>query len=531
MWETKLASDRDIEAWENPSIPSGYAYLLQLIGHDIIDSVPFIALDNSLRPAFRNARLQALVLDTIYGAGPDQAAHAYEIGERHRDSSGYIPRSRLRLGSLRGGERPQSASHCPHRDIARLTRWGERSTRDYPDWPAEPMIADQRNDDHALISQLTVLFHKLHNAILDLIEQRHAQALAASQSLARRSEVEIAYRRFICARLVVTMIYRNIIDKDVLRRILHPDVYQAYSSNPKLRLDDSRSPSLEFSHGALCLVHAMSRNHYRVNSEVSLPMEEALSQTSRRKPALCPRTNPNVPVSSKWSVDWGRFFGDGPLVNLSCRLGPGYASALTDPPCWDDKPLQYDFRGLAEHDLLAASLSGLWSVPALTRELRERLGDDALADLLPKYEVWHRPLHDWLNDATLGPLALTDADAAALVEDPPLPFFVLFEAAYAAPAGGLAEATSRKGATSFRGHGGQHLGPLGSIIVAETVYGALRSEPFGIDETALSFKRRIERCCSMLEVPKLLSDLMPEEIDTMPKLLHFMSGLDGMFLR
>src|SRR5258705_2247222 len=197
IWETSLTGGEAVSASDNPSIPSGYTYLLQLIGHDMVDSVPFVALDNVARPAFRNGRLAPLVLDTIYGAGPDQAPHAYEVSERHRNSSGVIPRNRLRLGDLKLEERPSGTQYCPCRDIARLARWGERSTRDYPDWQTEPLIADARNDDHALISQLTVLFHKLHNAVMELVEQRHARAPAASQPFASRSEIEIAYPRFL----------------------------------------------------------------------------------------------------------------------------------------------------------------------------------------------------------------------------------------------------------------------------------------------------------------------------------------------
>src|SRR5262249_59813687 len=54
------------------------------------------------------------------------------------------------------------------------------------------------------------------------------------------------------------------------------------------------------------------------------------------------------------------------------------------------------------------------------------------------------------------PLAgFTPADIETLSNDPPLPFFVLFEAMQQPEARGL------------------HLGPLGSIIVAEVIFGAL----------------------------------------------------------
>jgi hypothetical protein len=64
-------------------------------------------------------------------------------------------------------------------------------------------------------------------------------------------------------------------------------------------------------------------------------------------------------------------------------------------------------------------------------------------------------LRDWLAASpTYG--KLTAADIETLSNDPPLPFFVLFEAMQ-------------------QPEGGRHLGPLGSILVAEVIFGALAS--------------------------------------------------------
>jgi hypothetical protein len=65
--------------------------------------------------------------------------------------------------------------------------------------------------------------------------------------------------------------------------------------------------------------------------------------------------------------------------------------------------------------------------------------------------------------------ALRDGDVDRLVDDPPLPFFVLFEAEQAA-----------HGATP---------GPIGSIIVAETVYGALRTNVHGFEGLGPTLRR------------------------------------------
>ncbi|MBX4299028.1 hypothetical protein K4H04_25055, partial [Mycobacterium tuberculosis] len=81
---------------------------------------------------------------------------------------------------------------------------------------------DARNDDHAIISQLTAMFGLLHNGLVDLARRGEPVSNANARFGA-------AYRRFLCARDAMTSIYRNIIAKDAMRRVLHPAVYAAYS--------------------------------------------------------------------------------------------------------------------------------------------------------------------------------------------------------------------------------------------------------------------------------------------------------------
>src|SRR5262249_50766687 len=68
--------------YDNPFVPSGFTYLLQLAAHDLVDSVRFATLELAppstdkpkphfvLSPLLANARLRPLMLDTVYGAGP-----------------------------------------------------------------------------------------------------------------------------------------------------------------------------------------------------------------------------------------------------------------------------------------------------------------------------------------------------------------------------------------------------------------------------------------------------------------------------
>ena len=90
-------------------------------------------------------------------------------------------------------------------------------------WPlTEALVADPRNDDHAIMSQLTALFALLHNGLVDIV-RRGEPATGINANLGA------AYKRFLCARDALTLIYHNIIRKDLMRRVMHPAIYAAYS--------------------------------------------------------------------------------------------------------------------------------------------------------------------------------------------------------------------------------------------------------------------------------------------------------------
>jgi hypothetical protein len=93
--------------------------------------------------------------------------------------------------------------------------------------PTDPLIADQRNDAHAIISQLTVLFHDLHNRIV-----------GALRAPGTRPDERDARARFLCARAAVAAIYRRIVRDDLLPRLVLPAVDAAF----RARACASRTP-------------------------------------------------------------------------------------------------------------------------------------------------------------------------------------------------------------------------------------------------------------------------------------------------
>ena len=437
--------DAPLHRWENPNIPSGYTYLLQFVAHDLVHSAIPLSVAGRLGAGTSNARRTPLMLEGLYGSGPVGSPHLYALDAPSDDR-----RTKLRLGRMRWKEAPRAAG-CPFRDIARAQAENvtgiDRGIAGQRPALTEALVADPRNDDHAIISQLTAMFTLLHNGLVDLVRRGEP----VSRTNARFGA---AYRRFLCARDAMTSIYHTILRKDAMRRVLHPAIYAAYSgSNPRFMdrpaVAGGWQMPFEFSHGAFRFGHAMVRPEYRINDLSEHDLNNTLEKNSINEPV-------NMPLDETWMVQWSRFFEiNGSRPNFSRRIGPYLSDALGSDhifPAFDDT----ERVGLLYRDLLGATLAGMWSVDALIAEIGARRPDFIAGSRLLGDRAWRvEQLRIWLSSASAAYGGLTPADIETLSNDPPLPFFVLFEAMQQPEAKGL------------------HLGPFGSIIVAEVIFGAL----------------------------------------------------------
>src|SRR5881397_3087327 len=441
------------EHWENPLIPSGYTYLLQFVAHDLVHSAIPLSVAGSLGAGTANARRAPLRLETLFGSGPVGSPHIYALDAPNDDR-----RTKLRLGRMRWKEN-EPATGCPFRDIARARAENvtgiDRSIAGVRVALTEALVADPRNDDHAVMSQLTALLALLHNGLVDIIRGREDNAGPNGQFGA-------AYKRFLCARSALTAIYHNIIRSDLMRRVIHPAVYASYSGAGPHFIDRPRSAEglaireweipFEFSHGAFRFGHAMVRPEYQINDLSIQDLYSTLEKTSANDPV-------NMPLDETWMVQWSRFFEiNETKPNFSRRIGPYLSDGLGNDqifPAFDET----ERVGLLYRDLLGAGIAGMWSVDALIAEIATRKPQFiAMSRLLADRAYRVSQLRDWLAAAPAYG-ALTAEDIETLSDDPPLPFFILFEAMQQPQAEG------------------QRLGPLGSIIVSEVIFGALAGDP------------------------------------------------------
>ena len=128
---------------------------------------------------------------------------------------------------------------CPFRDIPRVRPdRSQRRNRDLTRYiePAfqrgltDVLIADPRNDANVILSQMTALSIICTTAFSTCCRSATRWCHAASKW-------EAAHERYLCARSAVTLIYRNVIRKDLMKRCSIPKIYEAYQKAKFASLD------------------------------------------------------------------------------------------------------------------------------------------------------------------------------------------------------------------------------------------------------------------------------------------------------
>ena len=218
----------------------------------------------------------------------------------------------------------------------------------------------------------------------------------------------------------------------------------------------------------------MVRPRYHLNRYTTdASIREVIDTSSAQEPQ-------NTPLRKEWLIAWSNFFCiDGSKPNLSRRIGPQYSAPLMKNP--DIFPPQLEGSGtsgadplsvgLAYRDLMSSGLAGLWSVGALIEEIKRKRPElIALSPLLSDPGQRAAALKDWLgrharskgptNDGR--PVEPRRQSAAAL----------------------LHPVRGRDGPE----YQGMRLGVLGSILVAEVVFGALQLDPLPFEVGAKSLK-------------------------------------------
>jgi hypothetical protein len=429
------------------TLPAGYTYLGQFAVHDLVNSAGFrTTRDRNLpRRLFGNIQSPALDLASLYGGGPGGSPAFYEPTEETEH------RARFRLGWMRDA----TGKPTRHEDIPRIPL-GPATGDAEGDRRFDPLLADTRNADNLILSQLVVLFMKAHNRLHDLA---HARAVAGA------ARHRLFARPFEAARCILTSIYRRILRHDFLPRLV-----------PGAALDRAFDPatpphpviSVECAMAVLRFGHAQVQPRYAFNAVHSETGASGAAGIERLMDFFGMRPSRDLPVDDSWVIDWSLFFdrpdqAPNPRMNFARRLGPTLADALRShagtrfaPPA--DLPELARFRlGLAFRTMAKGLMARLPTAQAVAREMRaagwigphEVMDDATIADLLRKGR----------SVACTAGQCPTAADIALLSRRTPLFWYVLAEAGHFGD--------------------GARLGPVGGALLAETFAMALADPGFG----------------------------------------------------
>lgn len=404
---------------DNQTIPAGYTYLGQFIDHDITFDITSLHETLNDPSALRNFRTPMLDLDSLYGAGPAVQPYLYQL----QDPALFLIGQTTATG-----------------EAGETGRQGEQLKELPNDLPRAPitslgLIADPRNDENLIVSQIHVAFLNFHNKVVEKIRKE-----IKKESPLRKTDFEEA-------RDIVIWHYQWIILHDFLRRLL---------DNEQLDLVMKQGPSfynpigdpfipLEFSAAAYRVGHSMVRSAYDYNrvftlddistdskkgaATLQLLFEFTVRSGSRdTEKGLDPNLQPTLP--SNWVIDWRRFFEiDSNVRCFSRKIDPFLVDPLATLPAVPEP------RSLAVRNLLRGHKVGLPSGQSVARFMR----------LEPLTEV----------EISQGPDGEVAKKHGFHIESP-LWYYILKEA-------------------QIQGKG-EHLGKVGSRIVAEVFVGILKAD-------------------------------------------------------
>jgi Animal haem peroxidase len=391
----RIQRDPNLDARTNLDNPSGFTYFGQFVDHDLTrDTSPLPT--GPVDPAtLLNGRTLALDLDSVYGGGPIGSPELFEADGLH-----------FRV-------QPATATTAP--DLA-------RTGSDPLNAPA--IIADGRNDENQIISQLHLAFLKAHNKLVD-------QGLS-----------------FDDARQTLRWHYQKAVVDDFLPHILEPgtlpkNIPPGHVPELYRDLEDAGITPVEFAVAAYRFGHSMVRLAYQVSdTSGNIQVFNAAGNDLRGGRAL--------PLSRQ--IDWGNFFQevatDQDLFNSSRMIDPLISRSLfflSPGSVGGDQP---GINVLGLRNMIRAKFYDMPSGQAVA----EALGAVPIsaADV---EAAWYSPAKVAEHQIPQTPTPVDHTKLAAFANGTPLWFYMLAEA-------GMQE-------------DGRTLGTVGSRVVGETFLAAL----------------------------------------------------------
>lgn len=378
---------------DNETIPAGFTFFGQFVDHDLTFDPTSILERQNDPEAIENFRTPAFELDNVYGSGPRVSRHLYDATNP----------AKFLIEKLGG---PDSNDDLPR---------NSQNTA---------LIADPRNDENTIVSQLHVAILKFHNAVVDHL---------IGKGVARSQVFEQAQR-------MVRWHYQWIILREFLPKIVGEKVLEdVLDDRPRERFFRWRNEPfipVEFAVAAYRFGHSQVRPAYGLNSGFGA----AIFNNTLDPNAADPNDLRGGKRAARRFVEWERFFegiGDParliPSKRIDARLSTRLFQLLLGAPGQlggDGAGTITNPESLAQRNLLRSLALRLPSGQAIARRLGIKpLKLDELKDLKVGFETSTPPWYYILRESELE-----------------------------------------------KGNEGRRLGPVGARIVAEVFVGVLRGD-------------------------------------------------------
>jgi hypothetical protein len=370
---------------------------------------------DTIRATIRNSRTATLDLDSVYGHPAPRDGDKMRLGTVTPLNADAIPR-------LRPPDKDD------HHDLPREGRNPD------PTFDRAALLGDPRNDENLIIAQLHLAFLRAHNALID-----QGKTFDEARKLLRQHYQHIVLYEFLM----------KVADEDIVKdTIEHGNrVYDAFQEPFFL--------PLEFSAAAYRFGHSMVRSVYDFNlnfNTTGAPAVPAGLGLLFTFTALSGELGDFDTLPENWIIEWEHFVGTDRPINKARRIDTKLVEPLFALPNLQGVPEQGDGARLAVRNLLRGYLLRLPTGQAVARALQDKLKGMRDIPVLTSQQL--ERVAAQVPATAAGETQVDVLREAGFLERTPLWFYVLAEAQALA--------------------NGQHLGPVGSTIVAEVLVGLVR---------------------------------------------------------
>lgn len=472
---------------ENPTIPSGYTYFGQFVDHDISFDPTSLKARRADLEAKDDFRTPALDLDSVYGDGPNVQPYLYVTKMVDGEERIYLRDGRKIEGKLGKTRTSHDLQRLPEIDGKQIA-----------------VIGDKRNDENKIVTQLHAAMIALHNRLTDDTTLLKKMGWKPGDDDNSRFNVAVMAARWHYQWVVLF----DFVDRLCVPRTVHTVLNSGSTPRIKNYLDidpDFAYIPMEFAVAAYRLGHSMVRPSYALNEFIGVDVfDEHRVPIFVPDPAAGPRESLNgfgSPIASQWGIDWS-FFLDGlqkptagaktlKIPQLSYRIDASLVNPLQNLPEFFGGKER--FANLAYRNLLRGTQQRLPSGEAIAHALgQEPIPFDALwwAGSLPPGQV-----NAELKDIAEARQAFGNIFRSKIEGRTPLWYYILREAEI--------QGTTRN-QNPHDEFGGQHLGSVGSTIVAETFVGLLWMDENSFIRSPIKFDPVIPRKETDFELADLI---------------------------